>query len=867
MENIIFLKLYYELRENMVDFNKLLGKTQHANIINPIEIFNNLDKESDKAYLRPSQESVLKTWDKNLRNEKDTVVKLHTGQGKTLIGLIMLQSLINEGKGPALYLCPDNTLVKQTINQADSFGIKVVEVQKESTALPREFLNSEAILVTNCHKIFNGKSVFGVDGTGREIVNVGAIVIDDAHRCLEIIRDMFSIRCYKKIRTIGGEFEVNPLFSELFQLFSESLKKQAPGTFDDIIEEHDEIHIAVPYWAWYEKIDEVMKIISAHKEANDVKFSWNLIKNQLENCICIFSGRRVEIVPRLIPINLIPSFSDAKQRIFLSATLTEDAFLIKDLDLNPDRVSNPLTYNELKYSGERLILLPTLVDPSLKREELINWMSKLPKKYGNFGFFIIVPSNRHAEYWKSGIKVEGQEFEKLLESLKENIKNKKAHGLYILVNKYDGIDLPSHTCRILCLDSLPSYNALIDRYYQSVMPSTTIIQRKLAQRIEQGIGRAIRGVSDYCIVIIIGTDISAFFSENAKRKYLSYEAQRQIKIGETLAGEIKKDGPALNAIENLIQNVLNRDPGWKAYYKNEMSDVEIKPINTDFVKRAILERNAERCYQKRQFDKAISIIGQLIEEVKHDPKELGWYLQLKATYEYSINKRKSIDTQLSAFKQNSRLFRPPEGVQYTKLSHGGINRAQKISEYIKSKDNLTSLLLEVDNILENLSFGGSSDIFEDGINNLGKLLGFETERPERKYSCGPDNLWQINDTHYWIIECKNGVTSDRGISKTEAGQMDTSIGWFEEKYEGCENIPVIIHPSNKFMQDAFSTKQLYSLQQANLEKLKNRVQNFYKSFSGLSFPAITPEIIKPKIIEYSIDSEELKMTFLRRITK
>jgi len=851
----------------MVDFNKLLGKTQQANIVNPIEIFNNLDKESDKAYLRPSQESVLKIWDKNLRTEKDTVVKLHTGQGKTLIGLLMLQSLLNEGKGPALYLCPDNTLVKQTISQADSFGIKVVEVQKASTALPREFLNSEAILVTNCNKLFNGKSVFGVEGTGRDIVDVGAIVIDDAHRCLEIIRDTFSIRCYKKNRTINGEFEVNPLFSELFQLFSESLKKQAPGTFDDIIQEHDEIHIAVPYWAWFEKIDEVMKIISAYKESDDVKFSWNLIKNQLETCICIFSGRRVEIVPRLIPINLIPSFSDAKQRIFLSATLTEDAFLIKDLDLNPDRVSNPLTYEELKYSGERLILLPTLVDPSLKREELISWLSNLPKKYGTFGFFIIVPSNRHAEYWKSGVKVEGQEFEKLLDSLKENIKNKKAHGLYVLVNKYDGIDLPSHTCRILCLDSLPSYNALIDRYYQSVMPSTTIIQRKLAQRIEQGIGRAIRGVSDYCIVIIIGSDISAFFSENSKREYLSYEAQRQIKIGEILAREIKKDGPALNAIENLIQNVLNRDPGWKAYYKNEMSDVKIKPINTDFVKRAILERNAEHCYQKRQFDKAISFIGQLIEEVKQDPKELGWYLQLKATYEYSIDKRKSIDTQLSAFKQNSRLSRPPEGVQYTKLSRGGISRAQKISEYIKSKDNLTALLLEVDNILENLSFGGSTDIFEEGIDNLGKLLGFETERPERKYSCGPDNLWQIDDAHYWIIECKNGVISDRGISKTEAGQMDTSIGWFEEKYEGCGNIPVLIHPSNKFMQDAYSTKQLYSLQQANLEKLKNNVRNFYKSFSGLPYSTITPEVIKPKIMEHSVDSEKLKTTFLTRITK
>lgn len=850
-----------------MDFNKLLGKSQQAKIVDPIEIFNNLDKDGDKAYLWPGQKSVLELWDTDHRSKKDTIVKLHTGQGKTLIGLLMLQSLLNEGKGPALYLCPDNTLVTQTIKQAEAFGIKIVEGSKESTALPREFLNSEAILITSCQKLFNGKSVFGVEGTGREIKETGAIVIDDAHRCLEIIRDAFSIRSPKYINHSEGKSGENPVFLRLLGLFSESLKKQAPGKFDDILQEHDEILIPVPYWTWQDKLSDVMKIISENKDSQDIKFSWNLIKDHLENCTCIFSGKHVEIVPRLVPINLIPSFSEAKQRIFLSATLTEDAFLIKDLGLSPASVLNPLTDNELKYSGERLILLPTLVDPSLKREELIAWLSDLPKKYGNFGFFTIVPSNYSAQLWKTEHIVNASNFEDLLESLKDDIKGKRAFDNYVLINKYDGIDLPGHICRILCLDSLPSYTALVDRYYQSVMPGTTIIQRKLAQRIEQGIGRAIRGVSDYCVVIIIGTDISAFFSENTKRGYLSNEAQRQIKIGEELAEELKKEGPALGAIENLIQNVLDRDPGWKAYYKNAMSDVEIKPINKEFVNRIILERDAELCYQKRQPLQAISIIQRIIDEVKGDEKELGWYLQLKAIYEYSVDKQRSLDTQLSAFKTNHRLSRPPEGVLYTKITRDGISRAQRISNYIRSKDSSTHLILEVDNTLEKISFKVTSDVFEEGIDELGCILGFNTDRPEKKDGCGPDNLWQIDDTHYWIIECKNGVTARRGISKSEAGQMDTSIGWFEGKYENCENIPIIIHPSNEFNEDAFSTKQLYSLQPDKLELLKNNIRNFYKSISGVPLTTISPEAIKSKIKEYSLDSESMKRTLLSRVSK
>lgn len=855
------------IRRDRLDFNKLLGKTQQSKIISPVEIFNNLDKDEDKAYLWPGQETILEEWDSKNRNKRDNIVKLHTGQGKTLIGLLMLQSLLNEGNGPALYLCPDNTLVKQTVGQADAFGIKTIEVSKESTALPREFLNSEAILITNCQKLFNGKSVFGVEGTSKEIKEVGAVVIDDAHRCLEIIRNAFSIRSNRYIKQADNSSEDNPIFSELLSLFSESLKNQAAGKYDDIIEGHDETSIPVPYWVWYDNLPEVMKIISENKHSDEIKFSWNLIKDQLENCTCIFSGRRVEIVPRLVPINLIPSFSEAKRRIFLSATLTEDAFLIKDLDLDPDCVLNPLTDSSLKHSGERLIILPTLVDPSLKREDLIAWLLGLPKRYGNFGFFTIVPSYYLARPWGRGIPVTSSNFEETLKSLKERIRDKKAFESYILINKYDGIDLPGHICRILCLDSLPSYDALIDRYYQSVMPSTAISQRKLAQRIEQGIGRAIRGVSDYCIVIIIGTDISAFFSENAKRDYLSNEAQRQIKIGEELAGELKKEGPALTSIESLIEKVLSRDLGWKTYYKDRMNDVEIKPINPDFIQRAALERKAELCYQNRQYPQATSVVQDIINSLENDKKELGWYLQLKATYEYPIDIQKSLEIQLTAFNTNSRLSRPPKGVQYTKLTREGINRAQRISEYIKSKDSPTHLILEVENILDKLTFEISSDVFEDGIDALGQILGYKTDRPEKKTGKGPDNLWQIDNSHYWIIECKNRVIKDRGISKSEAGQMDTSIGWFEEKYENCENIPIIVHPSNKFMGDAFSTKQLYSLQPKNLEKLKSNVKGFYKFFSGQPSSSISPEAVKSKIKEYSLEIKEIKTTILSKISK
>jgi hypothetical protein len=82
----------------MVDFLKRLGKGKTKRPLDPIEIYDTLDRASDKGPLRPAQESIFQDWHEHRREEQDLLVKLQTGQGKTLIGLLMLQSRLNEGR-------------------------------------------------------------------------------------------------------------------------------------------------------------------------------------------------------------------------------------------------------------------------------------------------------------------------------------------------------------------------------------------------------------------------------------------------------------------------------------------------------------------------------------------------------------------------------------------------------------------------------------------------------------------------------------------------------------------------------------------------------------------------------------------------
>ena len=271
----------------MVDFKKRLKSPSGRQPLAPAEIYERLDRASDKGPLRPAQEAVLAEWHEKRRSDRDAIIKLHTGQGKTLIGLLILQSKLNEGVGPALYLCPDNFLVEQTALQAKQFGFEYCTAV--GPELPEKFLGSKAILICTVQKLFNGLSKFGLHARS---LPVGALVIDDAHACIEAIRDASTIRI---------ERESGP-YGEMVQLFSAALESQGQGTFADLLNGEYDAVLPVPYWDWIEHCSEVARILSKYGDASAVKFAWPLVKDTLAESDCLVSGQTLEIYPRLAPL-------------------------------------------------------------------------------------------------------------------------------------------------------------------------------------------------------------------------------------------------------------------------------------------------------------------------------------------------------------------------------------------------------------------------------------------------------------------------------------------------------------------------------------------------------------------------------------
>lgn len=191
----------------MVDFTKRLGSSTTEKVVDPVKLYDTLDRASDKGPLRPAQVSVLQDWFDKGQNERDVIVKLHTGQGKTLIGLLILQSRLNAKQSPCVYLCPDNFLIDQTCEQARQFGIKVTTAEDD---LPDNFLNGQAILVTSVQKVFNGRTKFGLH---RQSIPVNTMLMDDAHACSDRIREACKIKIPKS----------EPAYHSLLQMFSSDL--------------------------------------------------------------------------------------------------------------------------------------------------------------------------------------------------------------------------------------------------------------------------------------------------------------------------------------------------------------------------------------------------------------------------------------------------------------------------------------------------------------------------------------------------------------------------------------------------------------------------------------------------------------------
>ena len=76
-----------------IDFSDLLNEADEVSL-HPRDIFFTLNRASSFSFPRDIQTEVMNRWFES-RNNRDNVIKLNVGSGKTLVGLLLLQSSLN----------------------------------------------------------------------------------------------------------------------------------------------------------------------------------------------------------------------------------------------------------------------------------------------------------------------------------------------------------------------------------------------------------------------------------------------------------------------------------------------------------------------------------------------------------------------------------------------------------------------------------------------------------------------------------------------------------------------------------------------------------------------------------------------------
>lgn len=218
--------------------------------------------------------------------------------------------------------------------------------------------------------------------------------------------------------------------------------------------------LEIPYWAWHEQIDAVREQLRA--EADSRAFVWPLLRDHLHLCHAIVGQTKFTITAILLLVDAFPTFAEAPRRIYMSATISDDTDIIRTFDADPKAIPKALKSRSLAGISERMILIPSLMPFRFDARDAVEKLAKWTAMKCTAGAVILVPSDKSAASWgEAGTVAKGSsEVERLVADLQAGT----MFGPAVFSNRYDGIDLPGDSCRLLVMDGLPIGTSDYERF-------------------------------------------------------------------------------------------------------------------------------------------------------------------------------------------------------------------------------------------------------------------------------------------------------------------------------------------------------------------------------------------------------------------
>jgi hypothetical protein len=717
------------------------------------ELFSQLDRKATHTSLRPIQVSALEALDKQA-SERDVVIKLSTGSGKTLVGLVYAEMMRRRYRGdPVVYLCPTNQLVEQVFRSGSAIGVPICTFPEKG--LPYDAFSGDCVLVCTFDRMFNAKTVFESNS-----IRPCCIVLDDVHAGVERVKNCYTAKipdtCFEKFRAI-----LRPL-----------CEKTDPATWRYIEAGSADFKYEIPYWIWSNIHQEIANLLENHLEDKELLFRWENISRYLDLARVCISGQTAEISLPIAAVEEISAYSSAKHRLFMSASIKDGSALISDLNCAPSAFNRIIEPSEDEGAGERMMLVASLLDSNSEKSKIAEVCKKIA---ATTNVVVLTSSIAQATDWtQNGATLhQGKEVENAIEILKTSTGN-----YFVFAQRFDGVDLPDEACRILIIDGVPSGDRLcekIDYQRQKDSPENDV---RIVNRFEQAIGRAVRSSADFAAIILVGSDIASFIGRRSVRDILEPRTKAQIDLGKELA-TLTSDQTISDIIPTMAQALLERNEDWKDAHRTKVKEVIKTPRSSGALtineSLAIALRDSWIKSKARNFQDAISTLKDVINNYDYHPLQKAEILYRMASYQNEIDVSAAAETYRAVFSINSNFPRPEQiiGRKFKRIHEQALN----VREYFQKFSEANAAIARIDEIASKLSYAMPYKTFEQGILELGEIIGADSSRPENDTGRGPDNLWILDDAVF-CIECKNEKTSS--IHKDDAAQLSLSISWCNE---------------------------------------------------------------------------------------
>ncbi len=833
----------------MVDFKDLVKKNRSVDVTNFMDLFDSLDRHASHTELRPAQEQALESLTER-RSEKDLILKMSTGAGKTAVGLLYLLSFMEETEAPVVYLCPTVQLVEQVLEEAVLLGIPAVAYPADEPYPPPEASAGKALIVCTYAKLFNAKSTF--DRTD-VLLRPTAIVLDDAHAGVEEIRDKFTLTILEA-----------PLVQEFKKLFSDVCGSYKPGVWQDISTGVPYLSLEVPYWLCKPLVPEVLRKLSPYANHVSFMFVWPFLRDTLRWCRYIISGNGIEIIPEILPIHKCEAYAKAQHRLFMSATLADDSVLVREIGCDLGAARLPIVPKKDYGFGERMVLAPSLIDKSLNRSYVMKLAARLANKTN---VVVLSPSERAAREWESvGAKVVMKD--DVSRAIKQLRNPKSGVRFVVFAQRYDGVDLPDNACRVLIMDGLPSGESITDKYDMSLAATPGGIRNRLVYRIEQGMGRAVRSHVDYAVIILAGADLANFIARNEVLKNMSPDTRAQLKLALDLASIAKGESPdnPSKALASMISQCLDRKKGWKDYYQEKVRAVKSPHKETEIVRleMAASERTAFHHAVARNYHDAVAVLRTSLNQHSLEASEEGWYLQRVANYMLEANAEEYLAIQQAAYEKNNLVFCPPSvNPRYTSVTI--LESHSQIIEWFAEFENPNGAIATIQDLRARLSYDVSPETLEQALLELTPLLGAKGSRPEKEFGKGPDVLW-LWPTLSLVIEAKN--QNQDSLHKKDAGQLHQSLQWFRDSYPTRpEPRPIVVAKIELTDPNAQFPPNTRVLVPTKMNALLDNIERFYQAILQDPGTNLQPKRIAQQLPAFGIAPEQFvgKYTILTKV--